>query len=105
MKLEFPRQICEKFSSVKIHENPSTGSSVVPWGRTDRQTDMPKLIVAFRKFCELALKFHIFSAVYIRVLYGCQNNQLLFPYMTDFRGRSGVCLLHGTNWILEDESG
>ena len=27
-----------KNSNVKFHENPSSGSRVVPWGRTDRQT-------------------------------------------------------------------
>ena len=33
-----------------LHENPSTGSRVVPCRRTDRQTDMTKLLVAFRYF-------------------------------------------------------
>jgi len=27
---------------------------VVPWGQTDGRTDMTKVIVAFRKFCERA---------------------------------------------------
>jgi hypothetical protein len=37
---------------MKFSENPSSGSRVVPRGRTqtDRQTDMTKLIVAFRNF-------------------------------------------------------
>jgi len=39
-KLEFFRQIFEKSSKIKFHENPSSGSRV---GRTDK-----KLIVAFR---------------------------------------------------------
>jgi hypothetical protein len=51
MKLEFSRQIFEKYSNVKFYENPSSGSQVVPCGRadgptarrrdgeTDRQTD------------------------------------------------------------------
>jgi hypothetical protein len=43
MKLEFSRQIFEKYSNIKFHENPSSGSRVVPRGRTD----MTKLIVAF----------------------------------------------------------
>ena len=33
-------------SNVKLHENPSSGSQVAPCG----QTDMTKLIVAFRNF-------------------------------------------------------
>ena len=38
MKLEFSRQISEQ-SSMKFHQNPSSGSGVVPCGRTDRWTD------------------------------------------------------------------
>ena len=34
----------------KFRENPSCGSPVVPWGQTDRQTDMTKLRVTFRNF-------------------------------------------------------
>jgi len=37
MKLEFSLKIFEKHSSTKFHENPSSGSRVVPCGRTDRQ--------------------------------------------------------------------
>jgi len=46
MKLEFSRQILDKFSNIKFYENPSSGSRVVPCGRTD----MSKLTVAFRNF-------------------------------------------------------
>ena len=45
MKLGFSRQIFEKYSNIKYHENPSSGSRV-PCG----QTDMTKLMVAFRDF-------------------------------------------------------
>ena len=38
MKLEFSRQIFEKYSNIKCYENPSSGSRVVPCGQTDRQT-------------------------------------------------------------------
>jgi hypothetical protein len=59
MKREISRQIFEKSSNVKFYENPSSGSGVVPMlmhgekdGRTDKrmhgQTNMTKLIVAFR---------------------------------------------------------
>jgi len=50
----FSRQIFEKFSNIKFHENPSSGSRVVPCGRIDGRTDMTKLIVAFRNFAERA---------------------------------------------------
>jgi hypothetical protein len=46
--------IFEKYSNIKFHANPLGGNPVLPcgWtdGRTDRQTDMTKLIVAFRNF-------------------------------------------------------
>jgi len=35
MKLEFSRRIFEKRSNIKFHENPSSGSGVGPWKRTD----------------------------------------------------------------------
>jgi hypothetical protein len=44
--LEFSRQVLEKYSNTKFHENPSIGSRVVSCG----QTDMTKLIVALRNF-------------------------------------------------------
>jgi len=50
MTLEFSQQIFEKYSYVKFNENSSNGSRIVPCGRTDRRTDMTKLIVAFRNF-------------------------------------------------------
>ena len=46
MELEFSRQISEKSYNIKFHENPSSGSGVVPCGRTERK----KLIVDFRNF-------------------------------------------------------
>jgi hypothetical protein len=50
----FFRQIFGKYSSVKLHENSSSGNRVIPCGRADRQT---VLIVAFRSFAN-ALKIH-----------------------------------------------
>ena len=54
MKLEILQQIFETFSHIKFNENPSRGSRVVPceWadGRTDRRTNMTKLIVSVRSF-------------------------------------------------------
>jgi hypothetical protein len=50
MKLEFSPQIFEKHSNIKFHDNLSSGIQVVPRGRTDGQTDMTKLIVAFSNF-------------------------------------------------------
>jgi hypothetical protein len=50
MKLEFSREIFEKLSSMKFHENRSSVSDVVPCGGTDRQTDVTKVTVTFRNF-------------------------------------------------------
>jgi hypothetical protein len=48
--LEFSRQIFEKSSNIKSHENISSGSRVVACLTTDGRTDMTKLTVAFRKY-------------------------------------------------------
>jgi len=46
VKLEFSRLIFEKYSNINVHENPSNGSRVVSYGRTD----ITGLILAFRNF-------------------------------------------------------
>jgi len=51
MKLEFSPQIFKKYSYVKFHANPSSGSRVVPCGQADGWTDMTKFIFAFLQFC------------------------------------------------------
>ena len=65
MKLEFSRQIFDKYSNIKFQENPSSGSRVAACcqtdrqtyiGRTDRRTYMTKLIVAFRNFLNAPIK-------------------------------------------------
>jgi hypothetical protein len=45
MKRESARQLLEKGSNMKFHQNPSDGSRVVSFGQTDM-----KLIFAFRNF-------------------------------------------------------
>jgi hypothetical protein len=50
MELEFSRQIFEKNSNMKFHQNPSCGSRIVPCWQTDGRTDVTKVIVAFRNF-------------------------------------------------------
>jgi len=51
MKLEFFRQIFEKYSNIKFHENPSSESRVVPCGQTDRHDEANDRI---SQFCERA---------------------------------------------------
>ena len=48
--LNFLDRFFEKYSNIKLHENLSGGSRVVPCGRQDGRPDMAKLIVAFRHF-------------------------------------------------------
>ena len=45
-ELTFPDRFLKKYSNIEFHENPSSGSWVVPCG----PTDMTKLIAAFRNF-------------------------------------------------------
>jgi len=49
-KLEFSQQILKKFSNIKLHEDPSSESRVVPYRQMGGQTDMMKLTVAFHNF-------------------------------------------------------
>jgi hypothetical protein len=51
IKLEFSRQILEKYSNITFHENPSSGSRVVPCGGTDRHDEAYS---RFSQFCERA---------------------------------------------------
>jgi len=54
MKLEHSRQILEKYSNIKFHENPSRGSRVVPCG----PTDMTKLYAVLRTRLKINCIFH-----------------------------------------------
>ena len=61
MKLEFSRQMFEKYSNIKFHENLSSGSRVVPADAhtdTDRQTDrQDEANCRCSQFCERAYNF------------------------------------------------
>jgi len=50
MELELCQQIFEKYSDIKFHENPSSGSRVVPCG----QTDYDEANSRYSQFCERA---------------------------------------------------
>jgi hypothetical protein len=52
IKHEFNRPFLEKYSNAICHENPTSGSRVIPRGKTDGQTDMTKIILAFRNFAK-----------------------------------------------------
>jgi hypothetical protein len=63
MKLDFSRQIFEKFSNIKFHEHSSLSAELSPVdGQTDGQADLTKLIVAFRNFADtISSSFLLFS--------------------------------------------
>jgi hypothetical protein len=56
IQLESYRQFFEKYSHIKFHKNPSSGSRALPGRRTDGWRDMAKLTVAFRHFAEAPKK-------------------------------------------------
>jgi len=61
MEVEFSRQIFEKYSNIKFHENPSSPSCSMRTDRqTDRQTDRTKLRVDFPKFANAPKKRKFF---------------------------------------------
>jgi len=53
MKIEFTRQIFEKFSNINFRESPSCGIRAVPCGRAERRTDRHEEDNSrFSQFCE-----------------------------------------------------
>jgi hypothetical protein len=55
MKLEFSWYIFEKYSSIKFHENPSSGGHGVPRGGTDGHHEANS---RFLQLCERSQKTH-----------------------------------------------
>ena len=51
IELGFSRHILEKYSNIKFHENPSSGSLVFPREQTDRHDEANS---RFSQFCERA---------------------------------------------------
>jgi hypothetical protein len=109
------KQIFGNSSNTKFHQNPSSVSRVIPCRQTDGETDMTKLIVAFRHvanapnnrlihmlnapmghFSSTPHNFPIFPlSAYIK-LHGSQKMRSFFPpssltvVLTHFRAREGT---------------
>jgi len=66
-KLGFSRQIFQKSSTIKFHENPPSESQVVPWG----PTDMTRLLAAFRQVANAPKKQQQWSQTYKGVASWC----------------------------------
>jgi len=75
IKLEFCRQIFEKYPIIKCNENPFSVDGVVPRGETDRP--MAKRLVVFRKFANHPPppKVHILQQRICMCLNNCQTKQ------------------------------
>jgi hypothetical protein len=59
MKLEYSQNIFEKFSNIKFHENPSSGSRVVTCGRTVRHNKVNSIS---SHICNTSLILHVCNA-------------------------------------------
>ena len=80
MKTEFSRQIFEKWSCIKFHENTLHLEPCCSL-RTVGRMDMTKLLVAFRNFAKAPKDFTLCPHnVFVWFLYRSQNKQLLSPY-------------------------
>jgi len=77
MEPDFSQQVFEKYSNIKFHENPSSGSRVV---LCDGQTDMTKLTVSFRILGTRLKNYTILQSgqVYILALIICYDNDILY---------------------------
>jgi len=73
----------EKYSNIKLNENPSTGSQVVPC----RQTVRHYVISCFSHFLKRAYMFTLLT-LYLGVLYLFQNKWQLLSYITQTNGLS-----------------
>jgi len=78
--LEFSVQVFEKSSSIKFYENPSSGSRVVPWGRTDGRTDMKQLLVAFRNFAKTPKKRSSRGTTAVNVITLANGDEMVHSY-------------------------
>jgi hypothetical protein len=65
MKLEFFRQVFEKYSDIKCNENPSSGSGIVSRRQTDGHADLTNLIVAYNNFANAPKILHSAHTVFM----------------------------------------
>ena len=81
MNLDLFDRFSKKYSNIKIPENPSSGNRDVPCGRTDRQTDVTKLIVALCNIQNAPTKTISFPAMgSAHQLAFCRNCYMLLSY-------------------------
>ena len=66
-KTSVSQQIFEERSNIKFYQNLSSGSRIFPCELMDGQTDMAKLILAFRNFAKAPKKCKIYSCLLHKV--------------------------------------
>jgi hypothetical protein len=97
MQLGFSRQIFEKFSNIKFHENPPSGSRFHAEGQTDRQRFTTNLIVFFCNLAnapkigmDLAQEYMVWPAVpsFIFKAVNVQNAQKVVNILTNAKNRA-----------------
>ena len=98
MRLEISRRSSEKYTNIKFHENPSSGSRVVPCGRKDGRTDTTEVFFAFRNFANAPKISSLgppnaltFFDIFLRIM-----SDYFFIWHCFYR--CVMCLLSGTNF-------
>ena len=85
-----------KVLNIKFQENPFIGSRDVPCGRTDRQTDMTKLIVTFDSFAN-APKNDTSSVIIVAAVLVSVSSEYVCPVSIDCRCKYGWHSLRTTS--------
>ena len=62
-KLDFNRQIREKYSNITFHKNPSSGNRDVPCERTDEQPDVTGFSAILRTHLKIGMIYYFFLVV------------------------------------------
>jgi len=79
VKLESSRQVFEKYSNIKCHENPFSGSRVVSCGRTVRQNKANSPFPFHLRHC---CPFWALAALRRRLSSSLSSAHLLHPHIT-----------------------
>jgi hypothetical protein len=88
------KRFSDKVSNIKFHQNPSSGSRVVPCGRTDRRIGTTKLTVAFRNFAKVPKTCSMEKSFFLFHLCGITFGKVSFP-SSDDRYNHAICHEYG----------
>ena len=76
------RKISKKFSNIKFHENPSSGSQVVPCGHTHTQTERDKANSRFSPKNQKTVDKHYAENVRLCIPFLCSNAEFRLTRIT-----------------------